>query len=105
MPANLLHANALVVCDHMGQARPTVTNPRVKVSGKPIVTQRTIYNVSGCTLPSGSGGPCLTAQWVSAATRVRAGGRPVLLQNSQALCSPTLTGLSVNASQTRVKGT
>jgi hypothetical protein len=36
---------------------------------------------------------------------VRAGGVPVLLQDSQAICAPTGTGLNVVVTQVRVKGT
>jgi hypothetical protein len=92
---------------HAGQAQPTVTNPRVKVGGQPIVTQTGIYTVAGCTLPTPptANGPCVTAQWVTAATRVRAGGLPVLLQDSQAICVPTGTGLNVMVTQMRVRGT
>jgi hypothetical protein len=77
------------------------------VSGQPVVTLPTTYMVAGCTLPpppSGNG-PCVTAQWVSAATRVRVGGVPVLLQDSQAICAPTGTGVNVLVTQTRARGT
>jgi hypothetical protein len=104
MPGNLLHQDALVTCLHMGQARPTVTNPRVKVSGRPVILQPTIFSITGCTLSSNAGGPCLTAQWVSAATRIRCSGLPLLLGDSQAICAPTGTGLDVKLTQTRVKG-
>jgi hypothetical protein len=92
---------------HGGQAQPTVTNPRVKVSGQPIVTQTSVYSIAGCALPPppNGNGPCVTAQWVSAGTRIMASGTPVLLQDSQAICTPTGTGLNVVATQTRVKAT
>ena len=48
--------------------------------------------------------PCVTAQWVSAATRVKAGGLPVLLQDSQAVCAPNGTGVNILVTQVRVKG-
>ena len=51
MPGFLLHMGATVLCAHAGQAQPTVTNPRVTVSGQPIVTQSAPYTVAGCTLP------------------------------------------------------
>lgn len=107
MPGFILHQGATVLCLHAGQAQPTVTNPRVKVSGQPIVTQTTIHTVAGCTLPPppNGNGPCVTAQWVSAATRVKASGAPLLLQNSQAICTPSGTGLNVIATQLRVKAT
>jgi hypothetical protein len=107
MPGFLLHVGATVLCLHAGQAQPVASNPRVKVGGQPIVTQATNYTVAGCTLPPppAANGPCVTAQWITAATRVRAGGVPVLLQDSQAICAPTGTGLNVVVTQVRVRGT
>ena len=84
---------------------PTMPNPRVKVGGQSIVTQTTTYTVAGCPfVPPGGNGPCVTAQWVVAATRVKAAGQPVLLQDSQAICAPTGTPLNVIVTQVRVKG-
>lgn len=106
MPGYLLHIGAVVICAHAGQAQPTAPNPRVKVSGQPIATQPNPYVISGCTFNvSGVLVPCVTAQWVSAATRVRAGGVPVLLQDSQAVCAPNGTPVTVISTQTRVRGT
>ena len=104
MPGFLLHVGATVLCSHVGQATPTVPNPRVSVSGQPIVTQPTIYTIAGCTLPPQAGGPCVTAQWVTGATRVFSNGQPVLLFDSQAICTPTATPLMVTVTQTRVTG-
>lgn len=105
MPGTLLHLGATVMCLHAGQAQPLLTNPRVKVGGQPIVTQTSAYTIAGCTLAGTPNPPCATAQWVTAATRVRAGSIPVLLQDSQAVCAPTGTGLNVIVTQLRVKGT
>jgi hypothetical protein len=82
------------------------TDLRVKVSGQKIVTQLVLYTISGCSFPSppAGNGPCVMAQWISAAIRVRASGQPVLLNDSQALCAPTGTGLKIASTQTRVKG-
>jgi hypothetical protein len=105
MSGTLLHLGATVLCMHAGQAQPVVTNPRVRVAGQPIVTQTSTYTIAGCTfVPPAGNGPCATAQWVTFAARVRAGGVPVLLQDSQAVCVPTGTGLNVVATQPRVKG-
>jgi hypothetical protein len=104
MPGYLLHLGATVICLHGGQAQPTVSNPRVKVSGQPVVTQAGTYTIAGCPFVPPAPGPCVTAQWVMGATRVRAGGLPVLLQDSQALCAPTATGLNIILTQLRVKG-
>jgi hypothetical protein len=105
MPGPLLHVGATVMCAHGGQAQPTAPNPRVLVSGQPIVTQPAPYAVAGCPFNvSGSPVPCITAQWVSAATRVMSNGAPVLLLDSQAICAPNGTPLMITVTQTRVTG-
>ncbi len=106
MPGFLLHAGATVLCAHGGQALPTAPSPRVLVSGQPVTTQPPPYTVAGCAfVPPGGNGPCVTAQWVVGAVRVLAGGQPVLLQSSVAVCAPTGTPLNAVATQTRVRGT
>lgn len=107
MPGFLLHQGATVICVHGGQAMPTAPNPRVTVSGQPIVTQSAPYTVAACPFvtPGGTPNPCVTAQWVTAATRVKAGGVPVLLQDSQAVCTPNGTGVNILVTQARVRGT
>jgi uncharacterized Zn-binding protein involved in type VI secretion len=106
MPGYLLHLGATVLCAHGGQATPAVTNPRVKVGGQPVATMSSTYTVALCTLPPppAANGPCVTAQFVTSATRVKAGGVPVLLQDSQAVCNPTGTPLNIVVTQVRVKG-
>lgn len=105
MPGMLLHVGATVLCLHAGQAQPTAPNPRVRVGGQPVVTQTAPYTVAGCPFTTPAGPlPCVTAQWVTGALRVRAGGAPVLLQDSQAVCAPNGTGVNVLVTQVRVKG-
>ena len=107
MPGFLLHLGATVMCSHAGQATPTAPNPRVTVSGQPVVTIASPYVVAGCTLPppTAGNGPCVTAQFVTAATRVTVAGQPVLLFDSQAVCAPTGTPLVVVVAQTRATAT
>ncbi len=104
MPGFVVHVGATVLCAHSGQAQPTTPNPRVSVGGQPTVTMAAPYVVAGCTLPppTAGNGPCVTATWVTAATRVTSGGVPLLLTDSQAVCAPTGTPLSVVQTQTRV---
>lgn len=105
MPGFLLHVGATVLCAHAGQAQATSPNPRVKVGGQPVVTQAAPYTVAGCPFNvSGAPSPCVTASWVTAALRVKAGGLPVLLQDSQAVCAPNGTPLNIVMTQVRVKG-
>jgi hypothetical protein len=106
VPGFVLHAGATVLCAHGGQALPTAPNPRVLVSGQPVTTQPVPYSVVGCPFVTpGGNGPCVTAQWVVGAVRVLAGGQPVLLQSSVALCAPTGTPLNIIVTQTRVTAT
>jgi hypothetical protein len=104
MPGYLLHSGATVLCAHGGQASPTAPSPRVKVSGQPITTLSGPYSIAGCpfTTPGGPV-PCVTAQWTVGATRVRSGGVPVLLQDSQAVCAPNGTPVTIVVTQVRVK--
>jgi hypothetical protein len=96
-----------VTCAHGGQATPTVVQPRVMVSGQPIVTVAAPYMVAGCALPppTAGNGPCITAQFVTSAVRVTSLGLPVLLMDSQAICVPTGTPLMILVTQPRVTGT
>jgi hypothetical protein len=104
MPGFLLTAGSTVVCAHGGQAVPTAPNPRVRAAGQPVTTQPAPYTVAGCALPPPAGGPCVTATWLVAALRIRAGGQPVLLQDSVATCVPTGTPVTVVVTQPRVRG-
>ncbi|HET7233785.1 MAG TPA: hypothetical protein VFJ16_27490 [Longimicrobium sp.] len=105
MPGYLLHQGATVICAHpAGQATPTAPFPRVKVAGQAVAVQPIPWAVTGCLNPPVSGGPCATASFVTAAVRVKAGGMPVLLQDSQAICAPTGTPLTALVVQPRVKG-
>jgi len=105
MPGFLLHANATILCAHGGQVQAATPSPRVRVAGQPIVTMAAPHMVAGCPFNvGGSPVPCVTAQWVSGATRVRSLGVPVLLQDSQAVCAPNGTPVSIVVTQVRVRG-
>lgn len=102
MPGYVLHAGATIFCAHGGQAQPTVTIPRVTVSGMPIVTQAAPHSIVGCPFTVPPPLPCLTASWTIAAVRVKSLGVPILLQDSQAVCAPNGTPVSIVAVQARV---
>ena len=107
MPGFILHFGATVTCSHGGQALPAATNPRVLVSGQPVVTVIP-YTVAGCPFPPppAGNGPCVTApSWIAPAVRVFAGGMPVLVNTSQAIATPTGTPLIIAATQVRVQAT
>ena len=106
MPGPILHLGATVLCSHAGQAMPTVTSPRVTVSGQPVSLSTGPYTVAGCALPPppAANGPCVTAQYVTTALRVQSLAQPVLLMDSQAICTPTGTPLVPAVVQPRVVG-
>jgi hypothetical protein len=104
MPGYLLQRGAQVLCMHGGMSQPITTNLRVKAGGQPIGTQADMYSITGCPFNPGSPSPCITGQWVSSATRVTAGGIPVILQDSQAACVPNGTGFTIVMTQLRVTG-
>ncbi len=107
MPGFLLHVGAQVLCSHGGQAQPAVPNPRVTVSGQPTVLLTGPYLVAGCAFPPppAGNGPCVNAQWVTGATRLLSTGQPLLLLDSQAICTPTGTPLMIVQTQIRATGT
>ncbi len=106
MPGFLLHLGATVLCSHGGQAQPTSPDSRVLVNGQPVVLQPMPYSIAGCPFNvSGAPVPCVTAQWITGATRILSNGVPVLLMDSQATCIPNGTPVSIIVTQTRVMGT
>lgn len=104
MPGYLLHQGATVLCLHAGSAQATVPNPRVKVASQMTVQQPNPWMVAGCPFSTPGGPmPCVSANWLTAATRVKSGGLPLLLQDSQAICAPNGTGVNIVQTQVRVK--
>lgn len=106
MPGPLLTAGSVILCSHGGSAQATAPNPRVMLSGQPVVTQAAPHMVAGCVFNvSGAPSPCITATWTVGAVRVLASGIPVLLQTSQAICAPNGTPVIITVTQPRVIGT
>jgi hypothetical protein len=73
--------------------------------GQPTVQQPMPFVVAGCAFPPPpvANGPCVTANWIMGALRVKSMGMPLLLADSQALCVPTGTPLNIGMTQMRVK--
>ena len=105
MPAPILHLGATGMCMHAGSAQPVAAFPRVTVSGQPVVTLASPYVVAGCALTVTTAPPCVTASWMVGATRVLAGGQPVLTMAGVSLCAPSGTPLQALVAQTRALAT
>lgn len=105
MPAPILHLGATVLCSHAGQATPAAPFPRVTVSGQPIVTLTSPWLIAGCALTGTPTPPCVTGQVLVGATRVLAGGTPVVTMVGSSTCVPTGTPLLPVMAQTRALAT
>lgn len=105
MPTPIVHLAATVTCTHAGPATPTTPEPRVLVSGQPVVAVGSPYAVAGCGLTGSSTPPCVSAQWVAGAARVLVGGRPVAVQGGSSVATPTGQPLLPLAVQPRVVAT
>ena len=105
MPGYAVQMGSTVICAHAGQATPTTPTPRVMLGNQPIVTMTSPWVVAGCALTGTTMPPCVSAQFVVGATRVMAGGVPVVIQSGTSLCVPTGTPLQVLVTQIRVTAT
>ena len=102
--AFVLTAGSLLVCAHGGHATPAVVAPRLQIGGQPALAQGPFF-VAGCANPPppAGTGPCVTAEFLIAATRVRSTGLALLTDAAPSLCTPTGTPLTVAALQARVR--
>jgi hypothetical protein len=108
MSGYILHLGAVVQCPHQAPAQVSPSNSQVKVSQQAVAVMSDQYQIAGCPFVIGpKSSPCLTIQWVKAASRVKVNGQPVLISDSKGLClspeqapqgTPTIT-----STQTRVK--
>src|SRR5690242_6021174 len=106
MPGKFLHEKVELKCVHGSGTLSRQTDQRVTVSGQKLLVKPTCCTISDCKNPppNAGTGPCTSALWANATTRVKANGQPVLLENSQATCVPM--GMAfIGPTQSRVKGT
>jgi uncharacterized Zn-binding protein involved in type VI secretion len=83
----LLHIGATILCGHAAQASIAPSQGRVRVGGQVVAVQSDMTTIAGCPFMAGQKPqPCVTARWLTAATRVRVGGVPALLQTSTGIC-------------------
>lgn len=86
MSGPIVHVGAGISCTHGGPVSVVPGNPRVLVGGQPVATVADSFLIAGCafSLPAGPH-PCMRIQWTGPATRVTAGGSPVVTQASVGL--------------------
>lgn len=103
MPGFVVPEGATVVCAHLGQAKPTVLNPRVRLGGSAAIGLTAPWTIEHCSPPTGP--PCVAALWTAGSTRVTSMGQPLVIQGGTATCVPTGVPLTVTVVQARVKVT
>jgi hypothetical protein len=113
--SNIVVASATqATCPHGGTVNVTGTNTRVKAGGQAVIVVSDTFTVAGCPfqirVPGGTKPqPGVTGSWLQPATRVTAGGQPVILQTSSGLCRSAeqipAGPPSVSQTQTRVTAT
>jgi hypothetical protein len=102
----ILHQDALIACKHApGLAHADQPDPRVKVSGMPVMTVLRSYTVTGCALNGSNSPPCTTAMWMRGAQHVLAGGFPIAIDAGVSLCLPSGQPLDPQTFQQRVQAT
>jgi hypothetical protein len=102
MPGPILHLGAVVTCTHAGPAQPTSPVGRVLVSGSPVVTIATPYQVTGCSLAGTGTPPCASGVWLTGSLRVLVLGLSVAVPLGQSNCLPTGTPMLAGSAQPRV---
>ncbi len=77
-----LNRNSVLTCPHGGKVEKVTFNTRVKITGDYWDLMSNQDLISGCS----SANPCIKVLWMTAATRVKVNGQPVLLQTSTGTC-------------------
>lgn len=110
MAGFIFHVGSTALCPHAGQVTVNIAgNPRVFVSNQPVATTSDVFTIAGCSFMVGQKPqPCITLKWLVPATRIKANGRPVILQDSVGLCQSAEQipqgPPNVISTQTRVRG-
>jgi hypothetical protein len=114
MSSELVQVGATIQCPHAGQATITPSNQRVKAGGASVAVLADSTSISGCSFqvpagPSTKPQPCVMAQWLMGAVRVKVMGQAVLLKTSSGLCQSAEQipqgKPNIQMTQMRVKGT
>lgn len=107
MSGNIVTQSAQGACDHQGTATPSAVVATVLINKEPIVATPASYSVAGCPYATNATGlvPCVTLNFSSGATKVKASGQFVLLSTATATAIGPLpvqgTG-KLNGVQTKV---
>jgi len=87
----MLQVGAQILCPHAGSVSIISSNTRVSSLGAKLATATDTFSIAGCPfqIPFGVGTkpqPCVTAQWLVPALRVKVQGQAALTSSSSGLC-------------------
>ena len=85
MGTPLIDMPATILCPHGGKITFSPSNSRVR-AGAFLLVISDLGMVAGCPFATTSPQPCLTAQFLQPATRVRIMGQPAILATASGLC-------------------
>lgn len=87
MASPILTTGTVASCPHGGQASFLAGQSALLADSAPALVVTDTTTIAGCPFVVGNtASPCLTVQWTVPATRVTAGGIPVLVESSVGLC-------------------
>ena len=98
MSVPVVAAADVVLCAHGGMVKPATFDPRVRISGQPVLSLASTSIITGC--PTGS---CVNVKWVTGALRVRASGVPLLVMSSVGIATPAGAPVRVLQTSPRVR--
>lgn len=107
MPGFLTTASVMM-CPHGGTVQPSSSNTSVLAGGEPILRSSDVFVIAGCAFVIGvEPSPCVTVQWVQAATRSTIGDA-TLTMASVGLCQAATQAVQgpvvIASTQTTVQG-
>lgn len=106
MPGTILTKDTTIQCGHGATATAVAPQPRVTIAGGAVLVAASTHAVPGCPLTPPSTPPkCVTLAWMMPATRVTAGGVPVLISTSMSQSTGNGTPGVVASTQSRVVAT
>lgn len=92
-------------CAHGGRLLPMAPRGRLRSAGRLVLAAGDGHAVHDCPHvgPDGCPSPCSVVIWAPGAVRARVDGRPVLLADAPARCTPNDTGVVAPAAAVRLR--
>jgi hypothetical protein len=104
MATPLIDVAATMMCPHGGHITFPTANARVRAGGAFVILLSDTGVVAGCPFNvSSAPQPCLTARFLTPASRVRVNGQPAVLQTASGICQGAAPQGSPLVIQTQIR--